>query len=210
MTRGVSEYPITDRPENTMKKILLTVILTILSNRMIFGGQIDKPVMEIQTDLGMGFYLGSFRAHLSTDGAYTLTPTLDLYLAPYICRHFGFQVYLGGGTVIHPQSEPIEGVIFYYGIGPFFIWDWGRFHIKIFGEAGYQNPNMSLQWYGSGFFEIGGSAGWALTDRSGIRLSLKYKRQFLRSLIIYEQYDSLEENDNLNSLSITFAYYLIF
>ena len=190
-----------------MRKFIILFLAVLLTAPSVSA---REKIMEIQFGLGSGFYLGSFRDHLKTDGAYTATPVLDLYFSPYLHKNFGFSFYLGTGAVIHPQSKPIEGVILYIGTGPFYTWSKGRFHMRFTVLAGYQHPGMSLQWYGSGFFGLGCFAGWDLNDYSCLRIGVDYKRQFLRSLIIHEKYDSLSENDNLNSLAVTAGYAVYF
>jgi hypothetical protein len=61
---------------------------------------------------------------------------------------------IGCGSVIHPLSEPMEGVILYMSLGPFFKLDLKKVYIKTWADAGFQLPTMSLQWYGSGFLSL--------------------------------------------------------
>ncbi len=180
-------------------KISVLFLLTVLSTNL-FSNE-DKPVMEMTMDLGCGFYVGSFYNHLKDDGAYTVTPTLDLYFSSYISSWLGIQFQIGNGSVIHPSSEPIEGVINYMGIGPFFKRDMGEFYLKGWVDAGFQQPTMSLEWYGSGFIEAGANIGFDLSAANSISIGLKYRTQFLQSIIIYSKYDSIDKNDNLSSIT---------
>jgi hypothetical protein len=166
----------------------------------------EKPIMEVTIDLGYGFYVGSFLDHLNRDGAYTATPTLDGYFASYITPFLGLQYQIGCGSVIHPLSEPMEGVILYMSLGPFFKLDLKKVYIKTWADAGFQLPTMSLQWYGSGFFEFGTGFGLNLNKSNSFFVGFKYRTQFLQSIIISRMYDSIDENDNLSSITLSFGW----
>lgn len=162
--------------------------------------------MEVTIDLGYGFYVGSFLDHLNIDGAYTATPTIDGYFSSFFTTNLGLQLHLGLGSVIHPSSEPMEGVLLYMSLGPFFKWDLNKFYIKTWTSAGYQMPTMSLEWYGSGFFELGTGGGINLNKSNSFFLSCKYRTQFLQSIIIHEKYDSIDKNDNLSSVTLSIGW----
>ncbi|MBI9099807.1 MAG: hypothetical protein JEY91_15110 [Spirochaetaceae bacterium] len=186
-------------------KCILSLIFSILLFSPLFSED-EKPIMEATIGLGYGFYVGSFLDHLNKDGAYTSTPTLDSYFASYITPFLGFQFQIGCGSVIHPLSEPMEGVILYMGLGPFINLNLKKVYIKTWVDAGFQFPTMSLQWYGSGFLEIGSGFGLNLNKSNSLVLSLKYRTQFLRSIIISKMYDSIDENDNLSSITLSFGW----
>lgn len=188
-----------------MKFKFLIFILLLFFSSIIYGNE-NKPSLELSIDIGCGLYVGSFLDHLQTDGAYTATPILDAYFSTYFTNYLGLQIQIGAGSVIHPLSEPMEGVILYLGVGPFYKLQLDNFFLKVWADFGYQHPTMTLQWYGSGFTEIGLGGGIDIGNKNSLFLSAKYRFQFLQSIIIYQKYASIDKNDNLSSISITIGW----
>jgi hypothetical protein len=167
---------------------------------------IPENIIEITTDFGLGIYTGDFYDHLVREGAYILTPVLDLYVSFFIIRWMGIQVLISSGTVIHPASTPIEGTLLYMGVELFGRYDWKRIYIKGFAGAGFQHTTMLLSVYASAFFEGGLGVGVHITKWLSMFLSTKYRAAFLRSLLIFQEYPTLDEfadNDRLQSITIS-------
>ncbi len=163
---------------------------------------IPDHIVDITIDAGAGLYVGNFYKHLADDGAYVLTPVMDIYISIFIIKYFGAEVLVGSGSVIHPYSEPIEGTIIYMGIGLFFQYEWKYAYIKLFTNAGFQHTTMLLQWYASGYFESGFGFGIKITNWMYITSAIKYRMGFLNSIIIQEKYN-LDYYDTIASMNFT-------
>lgn len=186
-----------------MKRVLFIVFI-LYSIVFIFPNEknsiFSDYIVDFTIDAGCGIYLGEFRSHLDKERAYWATPVLDFYISFFIIKYFGLQIYIGSGSVIHPQSFPIEGTIIYNGIEIFFQYEWDLIFIKIFSGAGFQHCTMLISYYASGFFELGLSIGTKINKYMSFTGSIKYRRGFLHSLLV--------EPKNLTSL--TFSIGLIF
>ncbi len=194
-----------------MKKIFvlgffLFIVLFVFSETNK-NSVIPDNIIDISINCGVGVYIGNFGVHLLHDGAYIVTPTLDIYISLFIIKYLGLQALLGSGCVIHPRSEPIEGTIIYTGIELFGEYDWKNIYLKVFAGGGFEHTTMLLQWYSSGFFECGIELGIKITDWMYINNSVKYRMGFLHSIIIRDQY-FLDENDILSSM--TYSMGLVF
>ena len=163
---------------------------------------IPDHIIDITIDAGIGVYTGDFYNHLLNDGAYIVTPIIDIDISLFIIKYFGLKTSIGSGSVIHPYSQPIEGTIIYMGLGMFFQYDWKYAFIKIFSSAGFQHTTMLLQWYASGYFECGMGFGIKITKWMYITSSIKYRMGFLNSIIIQEKYD-LNYNDTISSINFS-------
>ena len=124
---------------------MLPIVLILISQSLFAGG--DRMEMIIET--GCGFYTGSFLEHLKADRALLITPTIDCYMAACMTPALGLHFHTGTGSVIHLESEPMEGIILYQSIGPFLRWTHGRYRVAGWVDTGFQMPDMSLEWYGS-------------------------------------------------------------
>lgn len=194
-----------------MKKTIIFLLFIFIISHIFakpnFNKIIPDNIVDISIEGGGGVYLGDFLNHLQRDGAYIATPTLDLYISLFIIKYFGVQALIGTGTVIHPNSTPIEGTILYMGLELFGQYDWKYAFIKFFAGAGFEHTTMLLQWYASGFFEGGTGFGIKITDWMYINTSVKYRVGFLHSVIIFLKYN-LPTSDTL--MSITFSMGLVF
>ncbi len=163
---------------------------------------ISENILDISIEPGAAFYVGDFYRHLVNSGAYTVTPSLDIYISVYLLKYFGITGILGSSCIIHPRSYPIEGTIFYMGIELFGQYDFKRLYLKIFSGAGFQHTTMLIQYYASAFFEAGFGLGVKITDYLYIFSSFKYRMGFLHSILLYQMYN-LDKNDTLASVSIS-------
>ncbi len=174
----------------------------------------SKPVMssfirpeyliDVAVDAGFGSYLGRFHRHIIDEGAIPYTPVLDLVVSIYIIKYFGVQVLISSGCIIHPRSQPIEGTVLYMGLEFFGQYEWKYGFVKLFTGAGFQHTTMLIQWYSSGFIEVGTAVGIKLTNWIYLTHFIKYRSAFLNSIIIYQKYPSLGlyENDIFMSLTV--------
>ena len=163
---------------------------------------IPDYIIDIIVDAGVGAYIGDFYRHLINDGAYIITPILDIDISLFIIKYFGLKASVGSGSVIHPYFEPIEGTIIYMGLGIFFQYDWKYAFIKLSADTGFQHTTMLLQWYSSGYFECGTGFGIKITKWMYITSAIKYRMGFLNSIIIHEKYD-IDYNDTISSINFS-------
>ena len=161
-----------------------------------------KNIIDISIEGGLGIYIGDYRQHLINDGAYTITPAIDLYISLFIIKYLGIQAMLGSGCIIHPYSQPVEGTVLYMALEFFAQYDWKYVFAKIFAGAGFEHTTMLIQWYASGFFECGTGLGVKITDWMYWNTSVKFRMGFLHSVIIFQKY-SLPNNDRLASITIS-------
>ena len=159
-------------------------------------------IVDITINAGVGIYTGDFYKHLINDGAYIVTPIIDIDLSLFIIKYFGLKTSIGSGSVIHPYSQPIEGTIIYMGFGVFFQYEWEYAFINFFTNAGFQHTTMLLQWYASGYFECGTGFGIKITKWMYITSAIKYRMGFLNSIIIHEKYD-IDYNDTISSINFS-------
>ncbi|OHD11278.1 MAG: hypothetical protein A2086_12825 [Spirochaetes bacterium GWD1_27_9] len=194
-----------------MKKIIVILILiniffTIYSQEKKEDKRnnklIAKNIVDISFEGGFGLYIGDFYQHLIRDGAFVVTPTLDLYISIYLIKYFGLQLMVGSGSVIHIDSKPIEGSIIYNGLEIFGQYDWKLVYIKIFAGAGFQHTTMLLQYYTSAFFEAGIGLGIKINDYLYWYNSFKYRMGFLNSILLSGMY-RLEKDDVIMSLTFS-------
>src|SRR4030042_6083149 len=154
------------------KKHLLLIMINLLVVSFIFSEDqsgdekkkakftvVPDHIVAISFDTGMAVYVGDFYRHLKRDKANVYSPALDIGISLFIIKYMGIQLSLGSGSVIHPESQPIEGTIIYMGIEPFLQYDWKYAFVKMYAGGGFQHTTMSLQWYSSAFFECGGGFG---------------------------------------------------
>lgn len=192
-----------------MKKVLIILLFVFIPFFVHSQKKVDivpDNILNITIDGGFGTFIGEFSAHLISDGAYIFTPVLDLYLSLFFIKYIGMQVLLSSSCIIHPNSQPIEGTIFHMGIEFFGQYDWKRIFIKLFTGAGFQHTTMLISWYASAFFEVGMSLGINITKWLYLVFSTKYRTSFLKSIIIYQKYSSINNNDDLMSLTVSFGF----
>jgi hypothetical protein len=192
-----------------MKKIFLLAVILLFISILLYSQEDQKKfsvlpdnIVDISIEGGVGLYVGKFLDHLRNSGAYTLTPDLDLYVSLYFIKYFGIQAMLGSGCIIHKYSYPIEGTILYMALELFGQYDWKYAYMRMFAGAGFQHTTMLIQWYASGFFEGGLSAGIKITDWLYLNNSVKFRTGFLHSVIIKYKYD-IPENDTLMSVTVS-------
>lgn len=183
-------------------KGLWLIIFLLLFNLTLSAQHAERASLQFQLDAGYGAFLGNFRDHLQQSGAYSSTPVLEGSLLIYPGEHWGLGMLLGSMTVIHPQSEPIEGIIRYQELLLEYRLDKGAFWGLLYAGAGFQDPGMTLQWYGSGVADFGIRGGYRIKNGLSMTLTLGYRRSFLRSIIIADQYGDIDSMDNLSSLRI--------
>ena len=155
----------------------------------------------VQTEAGIGFFTGEFAGHLDQSGAWPWTPVLDARIVLYPCGKAGIGVQTGSMAVIHPRSEPIEGIIRYQGITLEYPAMETPFPVILTGGAGFQDPGMLVSPYGSGFWEAGIIACCPLKPSFSLTFHLFYRSSFFQAVQIDEQYSDWDSNDTLQSLS---------
>jgi len=162
----------------------------------------DKATLQFQLDAGGAAFLGDFREHLERSYALTNSPVLEGTLLIYPGDHWGLGLLLGSMTVIHLQSEPIEGIIRYQELLLEYSWGKEPFNAMVYSAVGFQDPGMSLEWYGSGVADLGVRAAVKTKENLALTVTLGYRFSFLRSLLLAEKYDDIDKMDNLSSLRL--------
>ena len=186
-----------------IKKILFLLFLSSFINLYFtYSKIIPDHMVDISIEAGIGVYTGDFYQHLINDGAYIISPIIDIDISLFIIKYLGLKASIGSSSVIHPRSQPIEGTIIYIGIGIFFQYDWKYAFINFFSNIGFQHPTMLLQWYASGYFDCGLNFGFKITEWIYITSTINYRMGFLNSIIIKEKYD-LNYNDTITSINFS-------
>ncbi|MDA3851884.1 MAG: hypothetical protein PF447_11515 [Spirochaetaceae bacterium] len=162
----------------------------------------EEVGLHIQIDSGIAGYVGDFKNHLDISGAYTVSPVLDASLLIYPTEHWGIGVSWGSMTVIHRRSTPIEGVIRYNTLINEFTWHEDKRWLSLYGAIGFQDPGMSLQWYGSAVADLGLRLGWEIKPKLSFTIMTGYRFSFLRSIIIAQKYEDIDYPDNLSSMRL--------
>lgn len=179
--------------------LILFIIPFALSAQVM---NFDKASLQFQVDVGMGSFLGDFREHLEKSYALTYSPVLEGTLLIYPGDHWGLGLLMGSMTVIHFQSEPIEGIIRYQELMLEYSWGEGPVQAMVYSAVGFQDPGMSLEWYGSGVADLGIRAAAKTKENLALTLTLGYRFSFLRSILLAEKYEDIDQMDNLSSLRL--------
>lgn len=142
--------------------------------------------------IGGGAFSGGFLRHLERDGAYPLTPATFLFLEIYPLEFLGIRSELDGASVINSRSSPIEGTLFYQGVGPVVRFSGRLLGFAAYSVFGFQYATMQLTWYSSGYWQAGLRIQAPLSARVegiSVGLDLAYRRGMLPSQLLPEMYN---------------------
>lgn len=156
----------------------------------------------LQLSTGLGIFTGEFGSHLDSAGAWPWSPVLDGLIVLYPAGRMGIGLQWGSMAVIHPQSEPIEGILRYQSLFIEYPFSAGPAQLLYHLGAGFQDAGMLLSVYSSGFWNTGLTAELPFGNGYSFVIRADYRRSFFTSLIIYREYEDWTTNDNLQSLSL--------
>lgn len=155
---------------------------------------LSQGVVDLNGDVGGTFYIGNFSEFLEDTGAYTAAPFLGFSGDFYLFRYGGIRLSIASTTVIHPESEPVEGILSYQGFGLFVSLFPLPFQGKIYANIGFQQATMLVEAFNSGYYSFGGLLAVPINSFISLTGGVSFRSGFLHSLIIHKYYDHLQEN----------------
>jgi len=185
-------------------KRYLSIILFITLSFLLSAESRGSTSLHFQLDAGIGTYIGDFRTHLMESQAWLNSPVLEGAVLIYPGQRWGIGILSGSMAVLHPYSEPIEGIIRYQELLVEYRLGEEPFWLSPFAGVGFQDPGMSLQWYGSGVIDAGIRSGWQFKPDLALTATLGFRTSFFRSMIIPKEYN-ISYWDNLSSLRLSFG-----
>ena len=189
-----------------MKKYIVHIAILVFMIRFAAALPAEQPQtnsLELQFNAGIGMFPGEFGRHLDSSGAWPWTPVIDGLIVFYPLAKLGIGTQWGSMAVIHPNSEPIEGILRYQSLFLEYPHAFGKITALIHLGAGFQDAGMLLSVYSSGFWNTGLSAKIPLVKDFSFIVRGDYRRSFFKSLLINREYDDWQTDDNLQSLSLS-------